>query len=61
MRWTYIVNKRTMRISHTKAKDSYPIYKRAIADQLITLAKEALASSRHRHEDIAIRHDENND
>ena len=61
MRWTYVVNKRTMRISHTKAKDIYPIYRRAIADQLITLAKEALAFTRLRHEDIAIKHDQNDD
>ena len=61
MRWTYVVNKRTMRISHTKAKDIYPIYRRAIADQLITPAKEALAFSRLRHEDIAIKHDQNDD
>ena len=61
MRWTYIVSKRTMRISHTKAKDIYPIYRRAIADQLITLAKEALAFTRLRHEDIAIKHDQNDD
>ena len=61
MLWTYILNKRTKLMTHNKEKDVYPTQKRAIRDQLLTLAKEALATSKDRFEDITFRYDEYDD
>ena len=48
-------------MTHNKEKDVYPAQKRAIRDQLLTLAKEALATSKDRFEDITFRYDEYDD
>ena len=57
MLWTFIFNKRTKLMTHTKEKDMYQSQKRAVRDQLLTLAKEALASSRDRANKVPIWHD----
>ena len=44
-------------MTHTKEKDMYQSQKRAVRDQLLTLAKEALASSRDRANKVPIWHD----
>ena len=57
MLWTFIFNKRTKLMTRTKEKDMYQSQKRAVRDQLLTLAKEALASSRDRTNKVPIWHD----
>ena len=61
MLWTFIFNKRTKLMTRTKEKDMYQSQKRAVRDQLLTLAKEALASSRDRTNKVPIWHDEYDD
>ena len=48
-------------MTRLQEKDVYPAQKRAIRDQLLTLAKEALATSKDRFEDIPVRYDEYDD
>ena len=61
MLWTFIFNKRTKLMTRTKEKDMYQSQKRAVRDQLLTLAKEALASSRDRTNKVPIWHNEYDD
>ena len=61
MLWTFIFNKRTKLMTRTKEKDMYQSQKRAVRDQLLTLAKEALASSRDRTNKVPLWHDEYDD
>lgn len=48
-------------MTRLQEKDVYPAQKRTIRDQLLTLAKEALATSKDRFEDIPVRYDEYDD
>lgn len=48
-------------MTHAKEKDMYQSQKRAVRDQLLTLAKEALASSRDRTNKVPIWHNEYDD
>ena len=61
MLWTFSSNKRAKLMTRLQEKDVYPAQKRTIRDQLLTLAKEALATSKDRFEDIPVRYDEYDD
>ena len=61
MLWTFILNKRAKLMTRLQEKDVYPAHKRAERDQLLTLAKEALETSKDRFEGIPVRYDEYDD